>query len=49
MLTCESSLAVCPFCGELVGSEAVNYGSERLHPECHRQLGEELYGEDNGP
>lgn len=46
MLRCESSLAVCPFCGELVGSEAMQFGSERMHPACYEQLGEELYGDD---
>lgn len=48
MLNCESGLAICPYCDEFVGSEAVNYGVERLHPRCHEQLGDELYGEDDG-
>ena len=38
----ESSLAVCPFCEELVGAEAVQYGSERLHPACYENLGREI-------
>lgn len=39
---CESSLAVCPFCGGLVGADAVQCGAERLHPACYMALGEEL-------
>ena len=38
----ESSLAVCPFCDELVGAEAVQYGAERLHPHCREALGQEM-------
>ena len=34
----ESNLVVCPFCGELVGDDAVQYGVERLHPKCHEEL-----------
>jgi hypothetical protein len=39
----DSSLAVCPFCEELVGDDAVQYGAERLHPECHEELGKEMH------
>jgi formylmethanofuran dehydrogenase subunit E len=37
-----SGLAVCSFCGELVGADAVQYGDERLHPACYEALGVEL-------
>jgi len=40
--TCESSLSICPYCDELVGDDAVWYGDERLHPACHKALGEDL-------
>ena len=39
---CESSLAVCPFCGELVGADAVQWGAERLHPACYEAMNEEI-------
>lgn len=34
-----SSLANCPYCDELVGAEAVQYGTERMHPECYEATG----------
>ena len=37
-----SGLAVCPFCGDLVGADAIQYGVERLHPACYEALGAEL-------
>jgi hypothetical protein len=37
-----SGLVACPFCGDLVGADAVQYGAERLHPVCYEALGEEL-------
>lgn len=37
-----SSLAVCPFCGGLVGVDAVQCGTFRLHPACYEEMGIEL-------
>jgi len=37
-----SCLVVWPFCGDLVGADAVQFGAERLHPACYEALGEEL-------
>jgi hypothetical protein len=42
MQTCESGLAVCPYCEDLVGDDAVTYGSERLHPACFEALGRDM-------
>lgn len=41
-----SSLAVCPYCDELVGADAVQFGAERFHPECYAALGQELDGSE---
>ena len=43
MATCESSLAICPWCDEPVGADAVLFGAERMHPKCYEELGMELY------
>ncbi len=40
-MMCETD-AICPWCDEPVGADAIQYGSERLHPECHKKLGEEM-------
>lgn len=34
--------AICPWCDEPVGPDAIQYGAERLHPACHEELGEEM-------
>ena len=36
-----SGLVTCPFCGDLVGADAVQCGIERLHPACYKAMNEE--------
>lgn len=42
IMMCETS-AICPWCDEPVGADAIQYGSERMHPKCHEELGMELH------
>jgi len=41
-MMCETD-AICPWCDEPISADAVQYGAERMHPECYKALGEELH------
>lgn len=42
-------VTVCPYCGQpVMGEIGVVYGGEYMHAACHAQLGQDLWGDEEG-